>query len=140
MVSTTRINMHNKMNWKNLGWKWWWKQSLKTLKFQWNRFNWQSRGHGFEPRMLHHNENETPPGVSFSLLCRNNTGREPEGRERKMRGSGGASNSERVKPPEGGGADRQTCQRQGCKAPYAPPLKILEISIVSRIFLFDGNP
>ena len=21
MVSTTRINMHNKMNWKNLGWK-----------------------------------------------------------------------------------------------------------------------
>ena len=32
----------------------------------------------------------------------------------------GASNSERVKPPEGGGADRQTCQRQGCKAPYAP--------------------
>ena len=94
----------------------------------------------FEPRMLHHNENETPPGVSFLLLCRNNTGREPEGRERKMRGSGGASNSERVKPPEGGGADRQTCQRQGCKAPYAPPLKILEISIVSGIFLFDGNP
>ena len=56
-----------------------------------------------------------------------------------MRGSGGASNSERVKPPEGGGADRQTCQRQGCKAPYAPALKILEISIVSRIFLFDGS-
>ena len=48
-------------------------------------------------------------------------GENPKGRERKMRGSGGASNSERVKPPEGGGADRQTCQRQGCKAPYAPP-------------------
>ena len=56
------------------------------------------------------------------LLSGYNTGREPEGRERKMRGSGGASNSERVKPPEGGGADRQTCQRQGCKAPYGSPL------------------
>ena len=65
------------------------------------------------------------------LLSEYNTEREPEGRERKMRGSGGASNSERVKPPEGGGADRQTCQRQGCKALYAPPLKILEISIGS---------
>ena len=105
------------MGWKKLGWKRWWKQSLKTLKFQRKHFNWQSRGHGFEPRMLHHNKNETPPGVSFLLLCRNNTGREPEGRERKVRGSGEASNSERVKPPEGGGAARQTCQRQGCKAP-----------------------
>ena len=83
---------------------------------------------------------ERPPLGGLLALCRTNTGREPEGRERKMRGSGGASNSERVKPPEGGGADRQTCQRQGCKAPYAPPLKILENSIVSGILLFDGNP
>ncbi len=41
------------MGWKKLGWKRWWKQSLKTLKFQRKHFNWQSRGHGFEPRMLH---------------------------------------------------------------------------------------
>ena len=68
MVSTTRINMHNKMSWKNLGRKRWWKQSPKTLKFQRTSNDWQSRGHGFEPRMLHHNKNETPTGVSFLLL------------------------------------------------------------------------
>ena len=45
------------------------------------------------------------------LLSEYNTEREPEGRERKMRGSGGASNSERVKPPVRGGADRRIAQR-----------------------------
>ena len=58
------------MGWKKLGWKRWWKQSLKALKFQRKHFNWQSRGHGFEPRMLHHNTNGRHQS-SVLCYCRN---------------------------------------------------------------------